>query len=83
MTQQAVLLVNNATDTDWFQALLRRYPVCFIDGRVKFYRLDIQKEPSARQGQAFFYAGPNVDRFQEVFGQFGVVMTARGMEVAT
>ncbi len=80
VTHQAVLLVNNATDTDWCQALLRRYPVCLTDGRVKFYRLDIDKKPQARQGQAFFYAGPHVDRFHEVFEQFGVVMTARKKE---
>lgn len=24
------------TDTDWCQGLLREFPVCFVDGRIRF-----------------------------------------------
>ena len=74
-TTEAILLVNNSSDTDWFQALLARYPACFTDGRVRFYR-DTGEYFGTRQGQAFFYAGPNRDRFIEEFSVFGVVVEA-------
>jgi phage N-6-adenine-methyltransferase len=70
---QAIVLVNNATETAWFQALLERYPVCLPAKRLAFWRHD-HSGVTARQGQAFFYLGPNVDKFVEVFSQFGPVL---------
>ena len=72
---EAIVLVNNSTDTDWFQALLSRYPACFTDGRVNFYR-DTGEYFGTRQGQAFFYIGPNRDRFFAEFGAYGAVVEA-------
>jgi hypothetical protein len=72
-TDEAILLVNNSTDTDWFQALLSRFPACFTDGRVRFYR-DTGEYFGTRQGQAFFYAGPNRDRFIAEFAGFGTIV---------
>jgi phage N-6-adenine-methyltransferase len=74
-TCEAILLVNNSSDTDWFQALLARFIACFTDGRIRFYR-DSGEYFGTRQGQAFFYAGPNRDRFVEEFSQYGVVVEA-------
>lgn len=74
-TTEAILLVNNSSDTDWFQALLSRYPACFTDGRVRFYR-DSGEYFGTRQGQTFFYAGPNADRFVAEFGRYGVIVEA-------
>jgi hypothetical protein len=72
---QAILLVNNSSDTDWFQALLARFPACFTDGRVRFYR-DTGEYFGTRQGQTFFYIGPNREKFNAVFGAYGVVVKA-------
>lgn len=72
----ALLLVNNTTDTRWFHALLRRFPVCFTEGRLAFSQGD-GTHPQARQGQAIFYLGPDVDRFREVFGKRGTVVGVR------
>jgi phage N-6-adenine-methyltransferase len=73
ITTEAVLLVNNSTDTDWFQALLCNYTVCFTDGRVKFEHPE-RDTFATRQGQAFFYLGSRVREFAEAFSRFGVVM---------
>ena len=68
----AILIVNNATDAQWFQDLLARFPVCLTRGRIKFYRAD-RAPVSPRLGQAIFYLGSGVERFAEVFSVLGVV----------
>jgi phage N-6-adenine-methyltransferase len=74
--RQAVILVNNATETEWFQSLLKFYPVCFPERRIAFWRHD-QKGVTARQGQAIFYLGHNVDAFIAEFSWFGPIMQRR------
>jgi hypothetical protein len=71
--EEAIVLVNNATDTGWFHALLENYPVCFTRGRVQFWNPE-GPNLGARQGQAFFYLGRNPAKFAEVFSQFGIVV---------
>jgi hypothetical protein len=70
---QACVLLNNATETKWFQRLLARFPVCFFNQRMEFWRHD-HSGVGARQGQALFYLGPGVGLFCEVFGEFGIVV---------
>ena len=70
---EAVVLVNNATDTAWFHSLLARFPACVLRRRVPFWRPGFSGG-GARQGQAVFYLGPNAHRFQAVFSHFGVVV---------
>lgn len=71
--KQAIVLLNNMTETGYFQSLLTRFPVCFPNRRIPFWRHD-QQGLTGRQGQALFYLGPNVERFVEVFGAFGPVL---------
>lgn len=71
---QAIILTNNCTDTRWFHSLLR-FPLCLTRGRVQFWRPD-HENFGTRQGQAFFYLGPNVERFIDEFTQHGVVLGA-------
>jgi ParB family chromosome partitioning protein len=71
---QAVVLVNNATDTAWFHSLLARFPACVLRRRVPFWRPGFGGG-GARQGQVIFYLGPNADRFRGVFSRFGVVVS--------
>ena len=74
VVEEGILLVNNATDTDWFQSLLTlNCMVCFPDGRLKFWSPN-SDALAARQGQAVFYLGVNQDRFSEVFGRLGAVV---------
>ena len=66
-----IVLVNNATETKWFQLLLRYLDViCFPQRRLRF--LDPEGNPGAPlQGQVFVYFGNNPDIFCQEFSRFG------------
>lgn len=66
---QAIVLTNNSTDTKWFQQL-SKYPMCLTRGRLSFVNAD-GKTLAARQGQAIFYLGNNIDRFASEFSKHG------------
>ena len=69
----AITLTHNYTDTGWFHhALSAAAAVCFTRGRIRFVDPD-GREAVPTQGQAFFYFGPDIDGFAEVFGEFGAV----------
>ena len=64
---QALVLVNNATETEWFSRLVSRAgAVCFPKSRVKFYMPD-GTVGAPLQGQALLYFGAEPQRFVEVF----------------
>jgi hypothetical protein len=68
---QAIVLVNNATETAWFQSMHKRATaVCFNKARIKF--LDPEGNPGAPlQGQAFLYFGASIQGFLDEFAQHG------------
>lgn len=69
---QACVLVNNATETAWFQSLLAvASAVCFLKGRVKFIDPDGQPSGCPLQGQAVLYLGPNHEAFVTEFRRIG------------
>ncbi len=68
----AVVLVNNATETRWFAQIASVAScLCFPTGRVKFWHPS--KEATPLQGQAILYVGKNRKRFAAEFQQFGIV----------
>lgn len=71
LTPAALVLVNNATDTAWFQHMAdNAVAICFPSGRVKF--LDPDGKPGAPlQGQAILYFGECIEKFCAVFARFG------------
>jgi phage N-6-adenine-methyltransferase len=72
---EACVLVNNATETGWFNALLSvASAICLVRGRVKFIDADGNPSGSPLQGQVVLYVGPNVARFASAFGQFGAML---------
>ena len=71
---EAIALTHNYTDTKWFQyAQERCSAICFTRGRIAFESPTGEKA-APTQGQAFFYFGPNVDRFFREFSQYGFVV---------
>jgi hypothetical protein len=72
---EAVVLVNNATETAAFQRMAElAAAACFPAGRIKYLNTDLVEAESPLQGQAFLYFAsfrPQVEKFREVFTQFG------------
>lgn len=69
--QQAIVLVNNATETEWFCKLVEfTKAICFPRGRIRYW-VPGEKTGSPLQGQALFYYGDNRDKFIEVFRKKG------------
>ena len=71
----AIVLVNNATETTWFQvAASAASVICFPSQRIKF--LDESGDPvgAPLQGQAVLYLGDSPDAFAVHFRKFGMIM---------
>lgn len=69
---QAVILVNNGTETVWCKELASRASACvFHTGRLPFTKPGANETSAPMQGQIFFYLGNNPDRFLDEFLQYG------------
>jgi phage N-6-adenine-methyltransferase len=76
--QQACVLVNNAKETNWYQALLiYASAVCFIKGRVKFIDKQGNASGAPLQGQTVLYFGNREKSFIDAFSEFGIVLYGR------
>ena len=72
--KQAIVLVNNATETKWFQEILKRCnAVCFPKGRIRFISPE-GKNGAPLQGQAILYFGIKTVEFTRQFANFGPIL---------
>ena len=70
--RQAIVLVNNATETAWFNELISEATaVVFPRGRIKYLRPNGLPDAVGLQGQAFVYIGQNESTFLAEFSRFG------------
>ena len=72
---QACILVNNATETNWLQNMMQKCDaICFLKGRIKF--IDMNGNPSGvpLQGQVILYFGENIIKFNNEFNKHGICM---------
>lgn len=72
--QEAIVLVNNATETSWFQDMAKHAAaISLISPRIKFLSPD-GTTGAPLQGQVILYFGANRQAFQQAFEEFGLVV---------
>lgn len=72
--KRAVVLTNNATETEWAQRLLSEScRVCFPGGRIKFLDKTGTPAKTPLQGQMICYLSKNRDRESEFMEQFSKI----------
>jgi len=73
---EGIVLVNNATDTRWFQSLAQEAAMlCFTNHRISFWNSDGKKISGNTRGQVFLYFGEHPEVFRQVFSTFGIILT--------
>jgi hypothetical protein len=72
---QSCVLVNNATETIWFQRMLSSCSeVCLLKGRVKYLTPDGSALHMPLQGQAILYFGSSRFEFCQEFNRWGRIL---------
>jgi hypothetical protein len=79
------MLTNNCTDTKWFRAAYAACDaICFTNcvaghgahtkkSRIQFTLPDGTVMGTPTQGQCFFYFGDDIEKFDRVFGEIGLM----------
>lgn len=69
---EAIVLVNNATETEWFGDMAKHASaVCFPRSRIKFIDKEGKPGGAPLQGQAILYLGNGSDKFIKNFRNLG------------
>ena len=69
---EAIVLVNNATETGWFGELASvASVVVFPQSRIRYWQPESGVRNTPLQGQAFIYIGNREDVFIDNFARFG------------
>jgi phage N-6-adenine-methyltransferase len=72
---EGIVLVNNATDTKWFRAMIpHASAICFTDHRISFWNADGKRVSGNTRGQCFFYFGEQHLRFAKIFSKHGFIL---------
>lgn len=74
--QQAIVLVNNATETTWGQQLIEASSaICLHKGRIRFVAPSGELGQSPLQGQMLCYIGSAPEKFIEEFKSYGICLS--------
>jgi phage N-6-adenine-methyltransferase len=72
---QAVVLVNNATETKWFQTLsVQASALCLVHKRIHFENVDGKNISGNTRGQIFLYYGSDKLVFTNIFNEIGSIV---------
>jgi len=72
---QAIVLVNNATETRWAQKLIElSNAICFHTGRIRYMNNKGQIVNTPLQGQMIAYIGDKHELFMSQFKQYGICL---------
>ena len=72
--ESCIVLVNNATETKWFQNIASiASAFCFPVGRIKFWNPE-KTTAAPLQGQTIIYIGKEVKLFKNEFSPFGLIL---------
>lgn len=75
---QAIILVNNGTETQWGQLLINKsLAICFHQSRIRFFDKYGNLGQAPLQGQMICYIGSNENDFINEFKKYGTVLTKR------
>jgi hypothetical protein len=73
--KQAIVLVNNATETKWFQSLAGKCTsLCFTNHRISFWNSDGKFISGNTRGQVFLYFGKSTSLFKKTFKSIGIIL---------
>jgi hypothetical protein len=70
----AILLVNSALGYEWYEKLYKRYSVCHVKDRIRFWEYENGRfvvGDQAKVGSSFFYFGKDVPDFINYFQGIG------------
>lgn len=74
--EQAIVLINNCTDTNWAHELFRHASSICFPKRIKFLDQNFESKGSPTQGQMIVGVRTDGNKFNEHFSQFGTVFHA-------
>jgi phage N-6-adenine-methyltransferase len=78
---EAIVLMNASTDTNWYQRMMRVCnAIAFTGFRISFENNDGKTKSGNTKGQVFFYFGQNEAKFMKDFGPLGCALSTKGMQ---
>jgi len=78
---QAIVLVNNATETNWLQSLINESQcICLLKGRIKYLDESEFQVNAPLQGQTILYFGSNINEFINEFSEIGICLIQKKKE---
>lgn len=75
--KEIIMLVFAKTGYKWFQKLMKQFPICLVDERIKFINEQGNQTGQAKHSSAFVYMGFKPNVFTEAFESIGTIIHPR------